>query len=51
MGDVVDGVHSGISPSGTTHLDLFAAKCAEGFFEFFLNGNGVVLNLPSAECA
>ena len=49
VGDLAEGVDTGIGASGAVETDRFFSDFPEGFFDEFLNGDAIGLDLPTGE--
>lgn len=49
VGDLAEGVDAGVGASGAVETDRFFGDFPKGFFDEFLDGNAVGLNLPTGE--
>ena len=49
VSDLAEGVDARVGASGTVETDRFFGDFLEGFFDEFLNGDAVGLDLPTSE--
>ena len=49
VSDLAEGVDAGVGASGTAETDRFFGDFLEGFFNEFLDGDAIGLNLPTGE--